>query len=213
MKADHDRKGRPGKGSGLAGTMTRIVTADDMTQVHDSWSPEEACESYDYGGFRLHGTTATDHGAQHVHLYCAENLTPVLSRDPSEWQLTIWLAETFVFGQAKAVIEWVQERHPEFGDLELYDVDAGRWPLSPLPASWADKSCPRVDFIRDPTFPLDTRVKAVVLNHADANRVHASIVPRLREAPTYAYSTSKRIRTRRDGGVDAFRPDGWSDAR
>ncbi len=206
MTAKHDTIEPPGR---LADIVLRLVTADDMTQVHDAWSPEEAGDSYEYGGFRLYATTFTEDHVQHVHLYRAEDLNPVLSRDPSEQQLLIWLAETFTIGEAVAVIDWTRAHHPEFGDFEWYDVDAGRWPSSPLPASWVKDKGPRLDFSRDPTFPLDTRVKAVVLNHTDASAAHARIVPSPRDAPPYEYSESERLRTRHDGRVTAFRPDGW----
>jgi hypothetical protein len=180
--------------------------------VHDAWSPQEAGDVYEYGGWRLHGTMLAEGHVQYVHLYRAEDLNPVLSRDPSEFQLLTWLAETFTGAEADAVIRWARTHYAEFENLKWYDVDAGRWPSSPLPASWVDWRCPRVDLIQDRTSPLDTRVKAVVLDDADADATHARIVPRPRKAPPYESSASKRVRTRRHGGVTAFRPDGWSDA-
>ena len=174
----------------------RVVAADDMRQVHDAWSPDEATDSYEYGGVRLFGVARVRGKRQFLHLCRAEDLHPVLSRDPSEYQLLVWLAETFTAAEAEAVVGWVRDRHPEFGPLVWYDVDAGRWPSSPLPASWADPRCQRLAFLRDPTFPLETSVMAVVLEGPEGDALHARIVPTLQQVPRYDYNASPTLRTR-----------------
>lgn len=169
----------------LGDFVLRVLVADDMTRAHDAWSPDEAGDSYEYGGFRLYGTTRAAGKRQYVHLYRAEDLHPVLSRDPSEYQLLIWLAETFTRAEAEELVPWVRDRHPELGQLVWYDVDAERWPSSPLPASRVDRGCQLLDFLRDPTFPLETRVMAVVMEGAEAAALNGRIVPKLRQAPPH----------------------------
>ena len=50
MTANRDMKGLPDEQSGLdrdlRHIMARTVTADDMTQAHDAWSPDEATDTY-----------------------------------------------------------------------------------------------------------------------------------------------------------------------
>ena len=197
---------------GLAFLMPRMVTAGDMRTFHDVWAPAEAdADIYEYGGLRLWGWLRHADGTQSIiHFYRAENLEPVLCRDPDETGLLIWLAESLVGAEVEALMEWLAVHHPEIKDLRVYDIDPGVWSKDIYPANRVPGGCTTYDFLREDSYHLATRIKAVVLDHEAEQQYHPWIIPEfVPRADSFRYNASLRIRMDQEMRWTHFRPDGW----